>query len=60
MYYPIMIDENGETVNPDLSSVEGWAMDSDLANQMVSDGYIQEDDGTFSGPNGERVKIIEK
>jgi len=60
MYYPIIVDENGEANNTDLSSVEGWAMDSDLASQLVSDGYIQEDDGVFVGPRGERVKIVER
>ena len=57
MYY--LIYENAEC--SDLSSVEGWAMDSDLASTLVSDGWVQDEDdpSRLTGPHGERVRIIE-
>ena len=60
MYYAVNIDENGETIDMDISSLEGWTMDSDLAQELVNSGYIAEEDGTFTGRNGERCKIIEE
>ena len=56
MYY--LIPANSD--NYDLSSIQGWAMDSDIALEATSNGMIQLENGNFEDRDGQEWKIIER
>lgn len=56
MYYLVPVGSE----SCDLSSVEGWAMDSDIALEATNCGLVQLENGNFVDQDGVEWEIIER